>query len=96
MARYLKSPEAEKDLIALWLYVSQENQSSATQLIDRLHGQMKLLADMPGLGRSRKDLAPRLRSFPMGTYLIFYREIPDGIEVARVLSARRDLRDLFD
>ena len=47
------------------------------------------------MGRQRDELAPTLRSFPVGRYVIFYRSIEGGIEVARVLSAYRDLGRLF-
>lgn len=46
---------------------------------------------MPGLGRQESKLAPNLRSFPLGNYLIFYRPIEDGIAVVRVLHGARDI-----
>ena len=49
-----------------------------------------MLARSPYLGRSREELAPRLRSFPVGDYLIFYRPTKTGIVVVRVLSGYRD------
>lgn len=42
-------------------------------------------------GRARSDLAPSLRSFPVGSYLIFYVPLSDGIEVVRVMSGRQDI-----
>jgi len=43
----------------------------------------------------REDLAPSLRSFPVGNYLIFYRPITDGVEVVRMLHGARELRRIF-
>jgi toxin ParE1/3/4 len=43
------------------------------------------------MGRRRDELGPALRSFPVGRYVIFYRSTKGGIEVARVLSAYREL-----
>jgi len=40
-------------------------------------------------------LAPGLRSFPAGSYCIFYQPMPDGIEVVRVLHASHDIDSLF-
>src|SRR4051794_21023186 len=37
----------------------------------------------------------RLRSFPVGRYVVFYRLSEPGIEVTRVLSAYRDIETLF-
>lgn len=95
MASYRKSPEAEADLLSIWRYIAEDSRARATQFIDKLHGTMGMLADVPGAGRRRDDLALGLRAFPVGSYLIFYREAEGGIEVARVLSGRRDLRRLF-
>lgn len=95
MAFYRKSPEADDDLLHIWRYIAQDNRATATQFIDRLHGTMGTLAEMPGMGRPRDDLAPNIRAFPLGSYLIIYREVSGGIEVARVLSARQDYRRIF-
>jgi toxin ParE1/3/4 len=32
-----------------------------------------------------------MRSFAVGTYIIFYIPMSDGIEVARVMSSRQDI-----
>lgn len=50
---------------------------------------------MPGMGRPRDDLSLNIRTFPLGSYLIIYREVSGGIEIARVLSARQDYRSIF-
>lgn len=54
-----------------------------------------LLAESPEMGRHREELSPRLRSFPVGRYVIFYRTAERGIEVARIVSAYRDIGQLF-
>lgn len=95
MAAYRKSPEAEADLLSIWRYVAGNSRARATRFIDTLHGTMGMLEEVPGAGRLREDLAPRLRGFPAGGYTIFYREVEGGIEVARVLNARQDMRHLF-
>ena len=95
MAFYRKSPEADDDLLRIWRYIAQNDRAVATQFIDRLHSTMGALAEMPGMGRRRDDLAPNIRTFPLGHYLIIYRDASGGIEVARVLSARRDYQRIF-
>jgi toxin ParE1/3/4 len=52
---------------------------------------VKLIAESPYIGREREELAPGIRSFPAGRYLIFYRPIADGIEIVRVLHGSRDV-----
>jgi toxin ParE1/3/4 len=53
------------------------------------------VADSVLMGRARPDLPGSLRSFPKGHYVIYYRIVSDGIEVARVLHGARDIRRLF-
>ena len=48
------------------------------------------------MGRKRDELSPILRSFPIDDYLIFYQQVEEGIEIARVVSGYRDLNTLFD
>jgi toxin ParE1/3/4 len=40
-------------------------------------------------------LSEGLRSFPVGDYLVFYREADQGIEIVRVLHGSRDIAALF-
>jgi len=58
------------------------------------------------MGELRPDLAPQLRSFVIGNYVILYRPASQtsedvgiskdvGIEVARILHASRDIGSLF-
>jgi toxin ParE1/3/4 len=48
------------------------------------------------MGRVRDELVPSLRSFPVGKYVIFYRPIENGIEIARILHGARDLPSIFE
>jgi len=50
-----------------------------------------MLAANPLAGRTRDDLAPKIRSFPVGNYIIFYLPLSDGVEVVRVLHGRQDI-----
>ena len=40
-------------------------------------------------------LLPGLQSFSIGNYVVFYREIKDGIDVIRVLRSSRDVEGIF-
>ena len=61
------------------------------RLIDRIDRTFDMLAEQPLAGRSRYDLAPQLRSFPVGSYVIFYTPVPDGVELVRVMNGRQDI-----
>ena len=48
------------------------------------------------MGRRRSEFKKNTdRSFPVGTYVIFYEQTGDAIAVARVLHGGRDLNDLL-
>jgi toxin ParE1/3/4 len=50
-----------------------------------------MLMQNPRAGRERPELQSRLRSFAVGTYVVFYFPLPDGIEIVRVMNGRQDV-----
>jgi toxin ParE1/3/4 len=55
-----------------------------------------MLAAHPELGRARDEVAPGLRSFAFGRYLIFYAVEPTKVVIARILHGAQLIRpDLF-
>jgi len=60
----LRRPQARLDLIDIWNYIADDNEAAADRLLDRI--------EQPKAGRERAELAPGLRSFPVGNYLLFY------------------------
>ncbi|WP_089128627.1 type II toxin-antitoxin system RelE/ParE family toxin [Tolypothrix sp. NIES-4075] len=69
---------------------------AAERLLKKINQKCSNLANFPNIGRRRDELSPSLQSFPVENYLIFYRPIADGIEIARVVSGYQDLDALFD
>lgn len=49
------------------------------------------LAQQPRLGRSAEEMAPNLRTFPVGSYQIFYRPVSDGIQLIRTIHGAREI-----
>jgi toxin ParE1/3/4 len=63
----------------------------ADRFVDAITERFVLLAGMPDMGRSRNEIEPGLRSFPVGDYLIYYRRRPrGGIVISRVIHGKRD------
>jgi toxin ParE1/3/4 len=89
--RVRKSPQAEVDLASIWDFIADDSLKAADALLDRIEKVFDMLARTPMAGRARGDLVPSLRSFPAGSYVIFYVPVPDGIEVVRVMSSRQDV-----
>ena len=83
MPRIKKAVQAEKDIEELWLYIAADNMLAADRVLDDIEAQCHLIATQPGMGRPRPELAPGLRSFPVGRYIILYQTLPDGIEIIR-------------
>jgi toxin ParE1/3/4 len=90
MARYIRRPKADADLLEIWLYVAQDSPRAA----DRIETQCRLLADNPRLGRARPEVAPDARAWIVGRYLLLYRERDDGIEVVRVVHGARQVEQI--
>jgi toxin ParE1/3/4 len=91
MPGIIKKPQAQTDLINIWVYIGDDDPDKADQFLDMLDEKLQMLAANPLMGRSREELASTLRSFPVGRYIIFYRPIIDGVEVVRVLHSAQDI-----
>jgi toxin ParE1/3/4 len=96
MPEVLHTRQAHADLSEIWLFIARDNVPAADRLMDAVAARCRLLATMPELGRKRDELAAGVRSFPTGNYLIFYKRVPDGIQVLRVLHGTRDIPPLFE
>ena len=95
MSQYRVSEVASADLVEIWLFIAQDDPNTADRFIRKIVSRFPKLASMPYLGRQREELSARLRSFPIGSYVVFYRPMDDGIEVVRVLHVARDFPPLF-
>jgi toxin ParE1/3/4 len=95
VGRFIRTAKAEEDLIEIWIYIAADNLTAADRLLDQIDIKCQMLADNPELGQARPDIASGLRYFPVGRYLILYRNISEGIEVVRVVHGARHLPDII-
>lgn len=96
MKRVLYAPEAETDVYSIAKHIAEEGDlAAAYRFLENVDETTQLIATQPEMGRRREELAPRLRSFPVGPFVLFYRATKGGIEIARVLRGSRDLPSLF-
>jgi toxin ParE1/3/4 len=89
------------DLQAAARYIRRDNPATAHAFLKAAYNTFEFLALNPGVGRRRPDLGfPEIRSWRIDNfrrYLIFYRELPERIQIWRVLHSARDLhRGLTD
>ena len=102
MAKFILSEFVEPELSAIWDYIAFDNIDAADRFLESAYGTFQELANMPGMGRSRKFASAQLRdlrSFRVKNfenYLIFYVPIPDGIKVFHVLHGARDLEHFWE
>jgi toxin ParE1/3/4 len=101
MARLLVREQAWADLEELGAFIAKDNPAAASEVVHQLRLSFELLARMPQLGRVVRKIktTDQLRmwlspAFP--NYLIFYRELPDGVEIVRVLHGARDIRRILE
>ncbi len=105
MARSLvrKRPHAIRDLSDIAVNLAEESGSDdlAFRFLDAAEATFEQLAAMPAMGVMREYRDPALadvRMWPIAGFdhhLIFYRSAESGIEVIRVLHAKRDIDALF-
>ena len=95
MAGLKFAPKAERDLNEIWDWIARDNPRAAVDFAAGVERTCRPLADNPGMGRRRDELRRGLRSFPHGKYLILYRPVRGGVEIARILLGARDIAALF-
>jgi toxin ParE1/3/4 len=88
---------ARRDLRGIWTFITSDNPSAADRQLHRIAESIGHLSNTPQMGRARDDLAPKLRSFPVGRYLVFFDFDATTLRIVRVIdSARRISPEMFD
>lgn len=90
------SARSLSDLEEIWVYFSEQNESSANKILKQITDKCSQLLEFPKAGRERNDLLLNLRSIPTGKFIIFYQEMDFGIEVIRILHGSQNIEYLFD
>lgn len=93
MSRFTLVPEAAQDLDDIWEYIAEDSLDAADRFLDELNQNIGRLADTPGMGHSREDLAQDrpLLFWPVGNYLILYRATKQPIEIVAIAHGKRDI-----
>ena len=97
MPRFVLSREATADLREVYDYIAADDPAAAGRVLEDLRIAMHRLAEHPGLGHLREDLADEaLRVWTVHSYLVIYRPDARPLQVVRVLSGYRDIAALFE
>jgi toxin ParE1/3/4 len=89
--RYRVSKNARSDLDAIYRYWAERaGLDAADRLIDAIVDRFWVLAEHLEAGPAASDIAPGVRCFPAGKYLIYYRKARRGVEILHVFHGNRD------
>ena|SRR5436309_6340400 len=95
--RVTKSRAAERDLLNHFVFIGRRSVKAARGFLRAAERAMERLARMPELGglwESDDPALAGLRCWPLRKYenfVIFYRAVPGGVEVVRVLRGAQDV-----
>lgn len=96
MKRLVFSPAARADLLAITLYIAEDNPDRAASFLAELEAKASQTAERPSSFPARDDISPGLRAARHGRYLLFFRETTDGVRIVRVLHGARDLPSVIE
>jgi toxin ParE1/3/4 len=95
MNRAYFSSLAEKDLTGIALHIAKQNVTAALNLIEKIRDTCDVLAKNPLMGeRCPEFRSGQFRSFSVGNYVIYFRPVEDGVEIARIVSGFRDIKQI--
>ena len=97
MMRYRVSGAAEQDLDEIFLYwAKRAGLKAADRLMDSITERFWLLGEYPDAGRSAEDIAPGVRCFPAGKYLIYYRHTRRVTDILHIFDGAQDQKRAFE
>ena len=94
MAKLVIAPSARQDLSDIFDYIARDKPIAAANWVEKIEEKCKLIAATPVFGERRPEYGAQIRSSVVGRYVIFFRQIKDGIELLRVIAGDRDIRSL--
>jgi toxin ParE1/3/4 len=94
--RYRVSRDSEQDLAEIFLYwAKRAGLRVADRLMDSITDRFWLLGEHPDAGRSSEDIAPGVRCFPAGKYLLYYRPTQRVTDILHIFHGAQDQNMAF-
>ena len=95
-ARVTRTALARLDLLEIWLYIAEHDIPSADRIEHDIREAIKLLAERPEIGHSRRDLTDRpVKFWTVNDYMIVFDPATHPVQIIRVLHGRRDIPELL-
>ena len=79
MPELIISPEAEQDLLGIWLFIAEDSPVNADSFVDKIQTMVQRLAEFKDMGTARPELAEALFCFPVAHYVLYYRKTEAGL-----------------
>lgn len=97
MKRVRVSELAERDLDSIWHHIAKTsgNLDIADGVVETITDTFPLFAGTPGAGTRRDAIERGIRGFPVGKYVIYFRDDGPHVVISRVIHGMRDQRDAF-
>lgn len=92
-ARYVLTSQAKQDLAEIAEYIAEESGSDpAEYVIEKIRETFRFLAEQPGVGHVREDLAddPSVRFWAVYSYLIIYAHDERPLGIVSIVHGSRD------
>jgi len=91
MSRFVLSPRAQADLDGIWDYTERKwGIDQSERYLRRIADAVDLIAQTPTLGQNCDHVREGYRKYPVGSHVLFYREMNSGIDVIRILHQQMD------
>ena len=89
--RFRVTRTAEEDLDRIFEYWAERaSPKVAERLLEAILDRFALLGEFPQAGRACDQIAPGVRCFPAGDYLIYYRRSRKTLEILHIFHGARE------
>ena len=96
MSGYSITPEANADLLQVWLYIAHDSEDIADRVQGEFYKKFESLSRHPGQGHRRTDYTKaNVLFFPHYSYLIAYRPGTDPLQILAIVHGSREVRKVL-
>ncbi len=96
MKRLVFTPAARDDLLAIGLFIAEDNPQRAESFVAELEVKAALICKQPLSFPERADISPGVRAAVHGRYLLFFRVLDNDVRIVRILHGARNFRQVFE
>jgi toxin ParE1/3/4 len=91
LSRYVLSPRARADLEEIWNYSAAHwGDAQAEAYVRQIQAAIEKVAADPRRGRACDDIRDGYYKASVGSHVLFYRRIENGVDVVRILHQKMD------